>query len=341
MKSSTSMDYPEYGDDDAYYSSSDEDEDEDMETPLIGRPSLLKRQKKLSTMGVLALCAAVMIASSKDAVFKSIFANDPNFTACNVLCGSNLIGLITLPMVFKKDLTMTKLKTIKRRQWAVMSAATIFYSVLGPMLYLMGLQMSSVVDAAILSRLESLEFLLVSIFLLNEKVDRWAIINALIIFSGVLVSFLYPDPFSASLTTAQLKICLGGFCFVASLVITKKYLSAVPVGILGMFRVAAGTIVYHTQAMINETENRKGYFEYNMWKDLWWYALIYVTLFQAVWLFALQNAKSIHISLGTTCLFLLSIGWAGLLIPEDVDLSEAQTIGVGVIFVGVLSGLAR
>ena len=328
-------------DDILYYSSSDEEDEEEIESPLLVRPSLAKRQKKLGTLGGLTLVVAMLIASSKDAVFKSIFANHPNFTACNVLCGSNLIGLLTLPLVFRKDLTMARLRSINRKQWIVLAVATVFYSVLGPMLYLMGLQMSSVVDAAILSRLESLEFLFVSTIFLSEKVDRWAFINAIIILAGVLANFLYPDPLSASFTTGQIYIVLGGFCFVASLLLTKKYLSSVPVGILGIFRVAAGTVIYHAQAVINETANRKGYFQQNMWKHLWWYALLYVTVFQAVWLFALQNAKSIHISLGTTCLFLLSIGWAGLIIPKDVELSDAQQICVGTITLGVLSGLAR
>jgi len=48
-------------------------------------------------LGALALVGAVLIFSSNGAVYKLMYANDSEmFSACNVLCGANLIGLCTL-----------------------------------------------------------------------------------------------------------------------------------------------------------------------------------------------------------------------------------------------------
>ena len=185
---------------------------------------------------------SVLIASSKDAVFKRIFTKSGHFNACNVLCGSNLIGLLTLPLIFKKDLTFAKLKQVKKRHWGIMFLATSLYSVLGPMFYLIGLQTSSVIDAAILSRLESLEFLILSTcFIPNSTLDLWAMINLLIILSGVVASIVtkpFFDPVTGYIDVDKgaLYIIAGGGCFVGSLLLTKRFLSDVPVGILGMFR---------------------------------------------------------------------------------------------------------
>ncbi|GMH99046.1 hypothetical protein TrST_g8317 [Triparma strigata] len=304
------------------------------------------RQKKNSRLGVLCLAMAVLIASSKDAVFKRIFTKSSHFNACNVLCGSNLIGLLTLPLLFKKDLTFAKVKQIKKRHWGIMFFATSLYSVLGPMFYLIGLQTSSVVDAAILSRLESLEFLLfAACFIPNSTLDLWATTNAFIILCGVVASIVTKPFFNSSsgyidVDKGAVYIIAGGGCFVGSLLLTKRFLSDIPVGILGMFRVSMGTAVYHTQAVIRSDENNRGYLNVELWENLWWFALVYVTLFQAVWLFALQNAKSVHISVGTTGIFLLSLMWAYFIVP-GTSLTGSQIISCAVIAFGVVSGIAR
>ena len=342
-----------------YYSSSEEENDEDdsssISQPLLTEPrsrrvssTVLKHQKKKSGLGVLSLGTAVLIASSKDAVFKKIFQGCCAFNACNVLCGSNLVGLVTLPILFKKDLNFTKLKAVKKRQWGVMFFATLLYSVLGPMLYLMGLQSENVtvIDAAVLSRLESLEFLLLATcFIPNSPLDLWASINALIILCGVAASIFTKPFFDVNesyfdVDEGAIHIVAGGTCFVGSLLLTKRFLSKVPVGILGMFRVSMGTVVYHIQAMIRHDEKNEGYLTAELWENLWWFALLYVTLFQAVWLYALQNAKSVHISVGTTGIFLLSLIWAYAIIPGTA-LSDPQKLSCGIIAAGVISGIVR
>ncbi|GMI40933.1 hypothetical protein TrCOL_g5628 [Triparma columacea] len=355
-----------------YYSSSESEEENDESEsnnsttqPLLNddplSPTLLPRsrlvssttlrlrqlrQKKNSRLGVLCLGMSVLIASSKDAVFKRIFTKSVHFNACNVLCGSNLIGLLTLPLIFKKDLTFAKVKQVKKRHWGIMFLATSLYSVLGPMFYLIGLQTSSVIDAAILSRLESLEFLILSTcFIPNSTLDLWAMINLLIILSGVVASIVtkpFFDPVTGYIDVDKgaVYIIAGGGCFVGSLLLTKRFLSDVPVGILGMFRVSMGTAVYHTQAVIRSDSNTAGYLNVSLWENLWWFALVYVTLFQAVWLFALQNAKSVHISVGTTGIFLLSIMWAYFIIP-GTSLTGPQIISCAVIAFGVVSGIVR
>ena len=56
--------------------------------------------------GTLALVGSIMIFSSNGAVYKLMYTRDSElFTACNVLCGANLIGLCTLVPVFRKQLT--------------------------------------------------------------------------------------------------------------------------------------------------------------------------------------------------------------------------------------------
>ena len=85
-------------------------------------------------VGVAALVVTMFIFSSSGSVFQRIVdleirsnssntsmnnrsnhsapTDVPVFTACNMLCGSNLIGLVTLPPLFKADLNMKKIRVV-------------------------------------------------------------------------------------------------------------------------------------------------------------------------------------------------------------------------------------
>ena len=119
------------------------------------------------------------------------------FTACNMLCGSNLIGLVTLPPLFRSDLTMKNIYAVRvlpfvrcvlfliffvhsflpsfslnvisffsiivqitRWQWLGLTVGTLLYSVGGPLLYYTAVETVPMPTVAILQRLESVEFLL-------------------------------------------------------------------------------------------------------------------------------------------------------------------------------------
>ena len=89
-------------------------------------------------IGVSALVVTMLIFSSSGSVFQRILnaeksgaacnttetyntSNTSNcsndvavvFTACNMLCGSNLIGLVTLPPLFRSDLTMKNIYAVR------------------------------------------------------------------------------------------------------------------------------------------------------------------------------------------------------------------------------------
>ena len=108
------------------------------------------------------------------------------------------------------------------------------YSAAGPLLALKGLEMVDVPTAAVLQRIESLEFLLMARLFMGEEVTRWTLANAGLTAAGVLLALLSPPLFGARLEFGQgsVLILLAGLCYSSSLVISKRFLSPVPVGIV-------------------------------------------------------------------------------------------------------------
>ena len=67
--------------------------------------------------------------------------------------------------------------------------------------------------------------------------------------------------------------------------------------------------------------------------------MLYVTLAQSVWLFALSNAAPKTISVGTTTLFVLMLVWAMLLL--DSFPTGAQWLGCAFITTSIASSIVR
>lgn len=195
-------------------------------------------------LGAVYLLVSLLIFSSAGSVFTLLNDMDPDvFMPCNVLCSSNMIGAVLLSIFLRKDLfDKESYSTMTRSQWAWMLLGSVLYSVVGPYLYLTGLASTDVPTAAIIQRLESLNFLVLSYFSLNTHISRWTFCNAALTLGGIVLAVISPVFFGDTIevTSGSLFILLAGYAFSASLLISKKYLSTVPVAILAVFRVLLG-----------------------------------------------------------------------------------------------------
>lgn len=207
---------------------------------------------------------------------------------------------------------------------------------------MMALQSITIASAAILTRLESLEFLVLAVLFMSEKVDLWSLSNSALTLIGILVALLSPPLFGQPLEFSNgfVLMVLSGFFYVASLFVTKKWLSGIPTGILAVLRVGLGTLIYHLTVLLRGSNvGLVDLYTKAYWSQVWWYALLYVSLAQTVWLTALANADSTTISVGTTTLFVLTLLWAMVLL--DSFPTGPQWLGSFFIGASVVSSIAR
>merc|ERR1711972_1113368 len=121
---------------------------------------------------------------------------------------------------------------------------------------------------------------------------------------------------------------------------TKKWLSDIPTGILAMLRLGLGTLIYHVTVVLRgSTLGFADIYSKAYWSQIWWYALIYVSLAQIFWLTALAHADSTAISVGTTSLFVLTLLWAMAVL--DSFPTGPQWLGSSFIGASVVSSIAR
>ena len=296
-----------------------------------------------ATAGTTCLVASILIFSSNSAVFTLLQAKYAMINPCNTLCGSSLIGVAVLTPYFWKDLSIENIRRFQRQQWLALGASTLLYSVFGPLLFYYALTMISVPAVAILLRLESLEFLLVSWWFLAEKVDQWSFVNAGLTLAGIVIALLSPPLFGQPLEfgLGHLFVILSGICYTASLFITKHFFHETPIGLVTVFRVSIGAIVFMLiQAFAMKSD--LGVFGYGtglFWANILWYGAVYVALGEILFLVALIKADPTVVSVGTTSLFVLTILWS-MAIQQELP-TGPQALGSAFITASVISSIAR
>lgn len=195
-------------------------------------------------LGILYLFVSLLIFSSAGSAFTLLNNMDASlYMPCNVLCSSNMIGALLLSIFFRNELLAKEsYQKITRRTWLWMVLGSVLYSVVGPFLFLTGLASTDVPTASILQRMESINFLVLSYFALYTPVTTWTIANSAMTLTGIILAVVSPLFFGRplELSSGYLFIIMAGYAFSLSLLISKKYLSTVPVAILAVFRVLLG-----------------------------------------------------------------------------------------------------
>ena len=172
------------------------------------------------------------------------------FTICNVLCAGNMVGVLTLFPFFQNHLTWRHLVKVTRLQWLMMLLGCLLANVLGSLFYLQGLSLTSVPATAMMHRLEAVNFLILGSLFLGERHSIWVVLNGLITVLGVIIALLEPiyyegQDLKAALSVGYVYLLFGSWGYALSLLLTKKYLVQIPVGILALFKVRLSNSPHH------------------------------------------------------------------------------------------------
>jgi len=173
-------------------------------------------------------------------------------------------------------------------------------------------------------------------------------ISVILCVCGIVASFLCSDILGqpVSFSVADIWILVSEFAYTMSLVITRKYLSNLPLGVLVVYRLGVGTVLYHLYIGCSDGFSfSRGFFNLGMlwhgklWYCMWWYGLIYATLLQVLWLRALVHAHPTIIGAGTAAQFGLTLLWSMLLQGEFP--SYPQMLGAVILTISMALGIVK
>ena len=226
-------------------------------------------------------------------------------------------------------------------------------NVLGSVAYLQGLRLTSVPARAMTGRLESVDFLAASAWFLGDRYGGWVQLNALLTVLGVVTAVIFPivvqhHPMEGKV--GYVYLVLGGWGYTLSLLITKKYLVDLPVGLLSLVKLSLGTLLFHIlsvwqhgkmdmPSMTSSSSSSSFYYPPALLRTMLWYAPLFVTSTQVLWLRALKLCSPSVLFIGMNANFVVTVLMGGVILGKWPTVGEM--VGGAFILVSIVSGISE
>lgn len=300
--------------------------------------------------GQLYLWLAISIFGAANSVTRKLaqlgtqhFINGRNpISLCNVLFVGNLCALLVLAIVYQRQLRPTAWQRISRQEWLGAIAVAILAGAIAPSLIFQALALTTVNNVVLVGRLETSLALILSIWLLQERVNLWEICGAFVSFMGVILTiFLTSSGQGIHIMTDFFHVGMGEILIVtaalvlaSATIISKLRLSRVPLGIYNILRTALGTVIFFFAALLLYSKHHfMDAFSPFLWQWMLVYGSIVVVVGQSFWTTGLRATSVSEASLVGSFTPIAGILSAYLILDEVPTL--AQYIGGSIILIGV------
>jgi drug/metabolite transporter (DMT)-like permease len=272
-------------------------------------PSFSQQLTKFSNRipGPIYLWLAVPIFGASSAVTRKIteigaensLCGQNPISLCNVLFVGNLCALLVLCTIHRQQLNRKTLRQISRQEWLGLVIVAILAGALAPGLFFQSLALTPVSNVLLVGRLEPPLTIALSIWLLRERVNRWEFMGAIVAFIGVTLTIVLQPPHENMMSSAgfqfglgELFTALGAIAVAIATVISKKWLSEVPLGVYSIVRTGLGTIIFFFVALgLYGRDHFAGVLSPFLWEWMLLYGTIIVVVGQSFWNAGLRTSS--------------------------------------------------
>ncbi len=297
------------------------------------------------TGNVSVVGAAVILYALKVSIFKALNNSNPDvFNTCNILCASQTVGLISSAIYLRKDLTISRAKQIPRSVFLWLCVGSVLSTIVGPLFSNMGWELSSVATVSVLQKSQSVFFIIAEPILSRCKKlpSKWDAVNALLVAIGIVGTFISSEVFfggTANISVGEMYIIIASLCFTGSLLISTRYLTDAPPGILTIFRLLVGTVSYHTIAAARGRDQYSKLWDSTLWLHMFYYGIFFVTVPQQCWLQATNTCSKPVLSTAMNLQFIIQIMF-GIVVLQSFP-SPQVLVGGSFILVAVISAIVK
>ena len=240
-------------------------------------------------------------------------------TFTNLLFLGSLISLVPMICLFRADWTRANLRRLSRRDWAMLTLSAFLSSALTPGLFFFALEQSSVTNVVLVSRIEPPLFLLAAGVFLKERIDIRAFgAGVVALFGAMLMISLRESGNLCVLGVGEIAAVAATLSYIASAIVARRALKAIPMGIFSIFRTAAGTMIYFALVCaLQGPQQFQDILSPVLLKWIWVYAVIVFVVGQLSWFFALKYARSGDMALASSFSPVAGLIFAVLLLGEN------------------------
>jgi drug/metabolite transporter (DMT)-like permease len=261
---------------------------------------------------------------------------------CNVLFVGNLCALLVLFLIYGRQWKLSTLRQLSWKDWLSLIGVAILSVAIAPSLVFIALSLTMVTNVVLIGRIESPLVLALSVWLLRERVNFWAVAGAIVSLGGVAIAVflqgLWENPAGdgvfITVGRGEILAAAGAAALAVSTIISKVRLRQIPLGIFAVFRTAMGTIVFLCIVLrLYGSQHFIDVFSPFLWQWMLIYGAVIVVLGQLCWFTGLKTSTASEVSFASSFTPIIGILAAFLILGEVPSL--AQYIGGSVILTGI------
>jgi drug/metabolite transporter (DMT)-like permease len=250
----------------------------------------------------------------------------PLALACLRSLTAGLILILVMEVVHK----IREIEELSHRDALLVFLIAGMVGVFGPLFYLNGLKLTSVANALLIGRSNSMLIALFAWFLLKEKWTLHQFIGSILMVSGLLVIFSRGFTLGYHFLPGDLYIGAAAFMWASSAILMKKYLCHLPPEVLVVARNMIGGLVLLVFAF-QDVSTIDLVLEIPLY--LAGLGIFGVILAQFLWYTALEHTSASNVGLASISIPIFGTFFAAFFLGET--LVSYQMIGGGLVLVGL------
>ncbi len=234
-----------------------------------------------------------------------------------MLAGVILMLLLDL---FRK---IKEIKKTSKKDIKFIAIISIFASVIAPLLFLLGLKMTSATNAILIGKTEAIMISLLAIFMLKEKITKHQIIGASVMFFGVILIATQNFGIGLRLNTGDLFVFISALSYAIATILFKKYMHHIPPEVIVTLRNLFGaSILFIISLFIIDFSAILPALSIKFILTLLGLVILTTICAQMLWYKALEMTSATNVSLAGLSSPLIAIFYALLFLGESLNSSQ-------------------
>lgn len=296
--------------------------------------------------GILLVWGAVLTYAASNsiiALLTEVGENNPidgknPISFCNILFVGNLVALVALLGIFGRSWTRRNLAALRPGDWIGLTFSAALASAVAPGLYFYAIEHTAVTNVVLVGRVEPVLILVLSVFVLGERLNTWALAGALVALAGAgLVVLRQGDGAEFALGRGELAALGASTAFTLSTVFSRRYLKHVALGVFMIYRTALGTVFFVIAGLyIFGLDHFQHLFAPIVWQYVAIYGAVVAVGGTLLWNLGLKHSRSGDISLATSFSPVAGVFFAVVLVGDPV--TPELVAGGAVVVLGIAIG---
>ena len=256
---------------------------------------------------------------------------------CNSLFVGNLCELFILIFFYYRDWNVKSIKKIKLKSWLFLTIVAILSGALAPALIFTALDRTTIDSVILVSRIESVLALSLSVLILKAKTNTWDVAGAIATFSGVVLMILLQPRGAIVFSSGEILTIVAAIALAIASTISDMQLVNIPLGFFRIFRTLIGTLVFGTIVIaLFGFEHFIDVFSPFLWEWMLIYSVVVVVGGQLCWVMGLKKSTSIDVTLASAFSTIAGILFSYFILGQAPNM--AQYIGGSFILIGIILG---